>query len=452
MPCESFSEHRPCLSRSARGLLPGCPGTVSYAFLSTCRRDFLRSHFWTALANFTEPACILLDRERRNSNLPLLERVPSPMQARGNSSGRAARSRWLLLAAPALLLLAVTISQSDTDSARTLSKLPNAVQQQLVGAWGARDQRGIYGAPGWLAVDRTIKPIHRRARWVPLDRLQDLAQLGLTGLETDYQLDDGYDLLSQYRNALGPTNNTQALSEIPNLSFLRDKTILLIGDSQDRYLTDVACEDHLQGTLTYRDFWWRQDGEHSLSEVVAGKKYRTIALHHCQLPSSLGNTSIWSSTTYGSVTEEDTFGKMYPNFPEKALEARIRRLGQAFRNEGLRPDLIIAHTMSVRSAPSEKGPLMLMLAVLKAVGFERDESDGRKCQLACLFEYLRRAYAKVQAATARKPGAPARRIPYVRQNVPDATRSQSYTRLLVCITISLCVWIECELLTSLVCT
>lgn len=251
-------------------------------------------------------------------------------------------------------------SSASSGAAASYSyiKTISTTWQSLIGSGYVDDDRpDFYVQPGMLAINRSeaISP-SRRARWLPLSELDDLEARNLTGLEGDLKYADGFSLLEEYFGVLeqpegGPVPNADEAEEdgagtgvaADGLDYLSDKTVLLFGDSQDRFTIDFLC-DLMQGTLSYREFFTSSAPQHTLTRPGRQSDWRN-ALHHCQLPEMLGNTTIWSFMTYGSISKNDTFRKMRPNQGPDELTERIELAGQAFRENNITIDMMIFHTM-----------------------------------------------------------------------------------------------------------
>ena len=200
----------------------------------------------------------------------------------------------------------------------------------------------FYAQPGMLLVNRSEAiDAHRHARWMPLTQIDALERQNMTGLEASFQLEDGFSLMDEYIRAYEGDPAGEDVSV--DLDYLKDKTILLFGDSQDRYTIDYLCE-LMHGNLSYRNFFTRTLPQHDLSRKGWQSDWRN-ALHHCQLPPFLGNTTVWSFMTYGSISTNETWYKMRANQGPDELFERIELAGNAFRESNIVLDLTVFHTM-----------------------------------------------------------------------------------------------------------
>ena len=284
---------------------------------------------------------------------------------------------WRVVVPLALLCLAGIGELVGDDYAP--SQLPALISSQ-VDAYRAspdalfdpKDPVSYYSQPGFLTVDhnRTID-VHRQARWLPISALDAIEEQSATGLEGQLDLglgvEDGFDLLDAYRSVIdhdGGYTSREAVDS-PAFDYLRNKNVLLFGDSQDRFTIDYMCE-LLHGTLTLRDFFTPSHGM-SLGRIAPQEFWRP-APHVCQLPAAWGNTTIWSVMTYGSFNEEDTWALLRPGEGPDELEVRMNLTAEAFAKEGIKLDLVLFHTLCVLSGASQsrKSARGLFLAVARS--------------------------------------------------------------------------------------
>lgn len=186
-------------------------------------------------------------------------------------------------------------------------------------------------SPGMLVINQSeALPLHRQARYIPLSAVSSLATRNLTGLETGLGYNDGFDLLDEYISS----------TETPD--YLVGKTVLLLGDSQDRFTTDHLCTSLVpDAVLSYRNFFTSTSPQHDLFRPDTPEDWQN-AVHHCLLP---GGTQIWAFMTYGSISGNDTYARTRPNQGPDELMQRIRLIGKAFRDAGITIDLLIMRTM-----------------------------------------------------------------------------------------------------------
>lgn len=153
------------------------------------------------------------------------------------------------------------------------------------------------------------------------------------------------------------------------LSYLNGKTILLIGDSVDRFTNDYMCE-HLLPNST-KSFRWLHKDSGSLAKIDKPDMYFDYFAepHLCEVsgafippPQSsldasledlsassadgLFNFKIYSFLFYGVTGEEDEWKFKDQTRAPRQYEGKIRLFKEALDRIGLtKPDLIITHSV-----------------------------------------------------------------------------------------------------------
>jgi hypothetical protein len=255
-------------------------------------------------------------------------------------------SRKHLLALPIIAVALVgfaSLFPSDSALPSISHILPSSLSP-ISDATLTQDNDDYYAQPGVLQVDRRDEvPKHRQARWLHLDVLDTLAQNNQTGLEGgDAQpFKDGWNLLDEYNRASSCAASSED-NDDNAFSYMKDKTIVPIGDSVDRGAIDGMCE-FLRGKLTYRQFG---DPSKSLLKTVPREHWRS-APHHCQLPNDerWGNMSIWSFMTYSSMASEELFEVPLKGVHPRVLDKRLELIAGALDRVNVVPDLILFHTL-----------------------------------------------------------------------------------------------------------
>lgn len=150
-----------------------------------------------------------------------------------------------------------------------------------------------YGEPGTLVIQRgsNVKK-HEAARYVSMARAADILDRGQSALNPSLDLGDGWIDLQAMRNG-------------QKLGHLVNKTVLLLGDSVDRYFVDHLCQQLLPGSrLSYHAL---HIPPADLSQIKNPNSHfdEFSEPHLCILPDQLGAAKIWSLMFYGVMTEDD---------------------------------------------------------------------------------------------------------------------------------------------------
>lgn len=197
--------------------------------------------------------------------------------------------------------------------------------------------------------------IRTGVRWLLNGDIEQLTAQNKTGLEDDVVLGDGLDLYREYRAALeadvreggqrrqNETSFATPTFTDPRFDYLRDKTIFLLGDSIDRYAIDFVCSA-LGGELSIRLFNSNPSTRRP-PDLTKTSRDSFKDPHFCQLPSALGNASIWSWMTYGSVAREDTFQRNLWSVWPRQLDTRLELIRKTMDKFGIRPDIMMLHTV-----------------------------------------------------------------------------------------------------------
>lgn len=217
------------------------------------------------------------------------------------------------------------------------------IQSQIVYSSLAKDH---YKKPGTLQLDRNnYRPAWRRARWIPLEHIPELTSTGRNGLERDYHLGDGFDLLEAIHAYLkhapkaDPFQDGQESPSIPShFDYLRNKTIIVLGDGVDRNSLDYACEHLLGGQRSIRKYT-----EQPIDLSKESDKERRDP-HLCKLPDFLQGTTIWSFMTYSILATEDTFAVPLDEVKPRRYLPRLEQIAEALKKESIEPDMVIVHS------------------------------------------------------------------------------------------------------------
>lgn len=214
------------------------------------------------------------------------------------------------------------------------------LQSQIVFPSQARD---LYKKPGTLQFDRNdYRPAWRRARYIPLEHFDELVKTGRNGLERDYHLNDGFDLLENIHAFLkNHPADSQATTIPTHFDYLRNKTIVVFGDGNDRNALDYACRDLLSGTLEIRKFTELPVDLDKISD----KEKRDP--HVCMLPDFLQGTRIWSFMMYSVLATEDTFAVPLEEVKHRRYLARLEQIVQALKDANIVPDMVVVHSTYV---------------------------------------------------------------------------------------------------------
>lgn len=246
----------------------------------------------------------------------------------------------LLLTTLLILLVAHQSSTVHLDKIRD-TRLAQYIQQKLPGSDKYESGRtSYYSQDGMLQVDRSVKALHRQARFLPYSLWEDLENQGKTGLEADVRLGDGFDLLEDWTQALKDKDYREAAVQDGTFDFIRDKTILILGDSVDRNAIGGFCK-RVGGKVEVRQF---SNGEDltQLSNDDHGDP------HRCQLPAFAGNATVWSFMIYGSMGNDEVFELNLPKNRPKDIMSRLRLIAERLNNHGIAPDFILMAQQYVR--------------------------------------------------------------------------------------------------------
>jgi hypothetical protein len=245
-----------------------------------------------------------------------------------------ASSRTIIIGLAAIFSSTVIcFSLLDGPAVSSFRYSPQALRDHLLSFKPAKSD--YYARPGMLQIDRNISQSTRQARWIPYQHWEDLEQEGLTGLEGETRLGDGFDILQDWQKALEAQTFAQEATRSRQFSFFTNKTVVFLGDSVDRGTSDDIC-DMLGGKRDYRKFTDPVD--------LSAKSSNTLAdSHHCQLPSLFGNSSIWTFMIYGSTSTEDTFTQSLAGVHLRTLEARYKLIARSLEKASVKPDVILMH-------------------------------------------------------------------------------------------------------------
>lgn len=164
-------------------------------------------------------------------------------------------------------------------------------------------------------------------------------QTGRNGLERDYHIGDGFDLLQSIHAYLKDNSSKTDLSSIPTqFDYLKNKTIVILGDGNDRNALDYACKELLAGTREIRKF---TELPVDLSKI-SDKERRDP--HVCMLPGFLQGTNIWSFMMYSVLATEDTFAVPLEEVKPRRYLARLEQIVQALNDASVVPDMVVVHS------------------------------------------------------------------------------------------------------------
>lgn len=133
---------------------------------------------------------------------------------------------------------------------------------------------------------------HEVSRFLEMDQAMSLQERGQSGLEADLKLGDGWD-------------DIQALHKSVKLNHLVNKTVVLLGDSVDRFFVDHFCRNIVPAAkLTYNAL---HIPPNDLSTIVTPDNYydEFSEPHLCTLPDYLGGLKVWSVMFYGVLTASE---------------------------------------------------------------------------------------------------------------------------------------------------
>jgi len=218
-----------------------------------------------------------------------------------------------------------------------------------------------YSKYGSLQLDRKNKRLsqHEKARFVPVEIQERIvtdqeqhkgakssSKNRVNVLDPEVRLEDGFDELVNYHKAVkGDIEAAKALS------YLNGKTVLLIGDSVDRFANDFLCEKLLpNSTLSYR--YMHKDAG-SLAKIEKPDMYHDYFAepHLCEVSGSDGedtlfNFKIYSLLFYGVTGEEQEWRFKDQTREPRVYDGKIKMFKEALDGVGLaKPDLIITHSI-----------------------------------------------------------------------------------------------------------
>ncbi|KAL7004864.1 hypothetical protein EMMF5_005597 [Cystobasidiomycetes sp. EMM_F5] len=198
---------------------------------------------------------------------------------------------------------------------------------------GTVQRPDYYAQPGTIVVKKDSVRKYESARFLSMDNAVDVQSRKQTGLESTLQLGDGWDDL-------------QALQRAVKFDHLTNKTVVLLGDSVDRFFVDHLCQDFLPSSeLTYNAL---HVAPADLSPITSPDSYydEFSEPHLCTLPEHLGGLKIWSVMFYGVLTKDDeewSF-KDQTRSPRR-VEDKLRLFSQLLARRGEpEPDLVITHS------------------------------------------------------------------------------------------------------------
>jgi len=208
-----------------------------------------------------------------------------------------------------------------------------------------------YRVPGLLQVDEKQSVVHRRVRYLPLTALSGLVAKNQTGLEADVDLEDGFDILESFHKAVS-LNDEAAADE---LSFLSNKTILIIGDSVDRFAVDAMCNGIFRGDLSYRNLHKLPAEELPLLDRIEWEQVNSYIdefsePRRCELSpkttnGKLENVNIWSLMIYGVVSGADDWAHKDQTREPRLWDGKLDLFAGAAHARGMQPDLILMNSL-----------------------------------------------------------------------------------------------------------
>lgn len=131
---------------------------------------------------------------------------------------------------------------------------------------------------------------------------------------------------------------------LTGLRYLHNKTVLLLGDSIDRFAVDSFCEELLPDSkLSIVNL---HTAPHDLAVLSSSSADREGEPHICQLPNPpFGETRLISVLTHGvTAAEEEWQHKNTTRAPRETL-AKLELLKSALDRQSIRPDLVIMHSV-----------------------------------------------------------------------------------------------------------
>jgi len=252
-----------------------------------------------------------------------------------SSSSAAFSQRKALLLGGVVAVALYTLLTLLGGSSR--SERDHFLQSQITYPSLAKD---LYKKPGTLQFDRNdYRPAWRRARFIPLEHFDELVKTGRNGLERDYHIGDGFDLLENIHAYLKNNPSSTGSSTIPaQFEYLRNKTIVVLGDGNDRNALDYSCKELLSGTREIRKFTELPVDLNKISD----KERRDP--HVCMMPDFLQGTQIWSFMMYSVLATEDTFAMPLDEVKPRGYLARLEQIVQALRDANIVPDMVVVHS------------------------------------------------------------------------------------------------------------
>lgn len=215
----------------------------------------------------------------------------------------------------------------------------------------ARLRSEYYDQPGMMVVNERTSAPAARARYISMDRVDALAN-GTWGPMLDgASLNDGWDDLMLLRHAADANSEKEGKRLPAALEHLRNKTIVLVGDSVDRYFVDGFCNDMMTGfRLSHRALHEKPNdlsGINNDNDSWEGKDFTDFAEPHlCELPAELGGMKIWSLMHYGVLTQdEDEWAfKKQARSPRLATKKVTFFADKLARHGYQTPDLVVVNS------------------------------------------------------------------------------------------------------------
>lgn len=224
---------------------------------------------------------------------------------------------------------------------RHVSPIPGAVRQDY------------YSQPGMMVINHESDEAISRARYVHLSQIDKVVNQ-----TSDFPLDeprmrDGWDDLSLLRDAIDDASSMQDMAMPAQLDHLRNKTILLLGDSVDRFFVDRFCNEMMEDSgarLSYRALHVAPQDLSDISNkdnTAQGKDFNEFAEPHlCELPPQLGGMKIWSLMHYGVLPQDEyewAF-KQQARSPRVATK-KVEQFAKLLKAHGYQaPDLVSVHS------------------------------------------------------------------------------------------------------------
>lgn len=217
------------------------------------------------------------------------------------------------------------------------------LQSQISHPTAAND---VYKKPGSLQLDRNeYRPRWRRARWIPLEYIAQISSKGRLGLEKDLRLGDGFDLLEDIHQAWAdPQRRTRDPAFDASFDYLRNRTVLLLGDGADRDSLVYACNNFFNGTDSVRRFTQPPIDLREPSLIDRRDPHVCTFPSHPAGPGFLEHTSVWSFMTFGILSTEETFEKMLFDVKPRRYLSRLEAIHNELERINVHPDFILLHS------------------------------------------------------------------------------------------------------------